>query len=148
MTIDEVTNNLEYGTKQLEMEIESGLWIKGSESELCCKEGIALNKQLIDWLTELKDLRVKVKQMEKDYVELEEINSRHMLETDNLLDVVRKDYRTIMEFKRLLKSALEDFDDMRTCLAEPYARLCGSKWRYADEAESLIRDIEDRTNDN
>lgn len=147
MTINEAIKDLEYGTKQFEMEIESGLWIKGSEPELCCKEGIVLNKQYIEWLTELKDLRVKVKQMEKDYVELEEINSRHMWETDNLLDVVRKDYKTIMELKRLLKSALEDFKEVRDCLSEPYARLCG-KWRYTDEAESLIRDIEDGTNDN
>ena len=57
MTIDEAIENLEYNTKQLEMEIESGLWIKGSESELCCKEGIALNKQLIELLTELKELK-------------------------------------------------------------------------------------------
>lgn len=57
MTIDEGIKNLEYGTKQLEMEIESGLWIKGSESELCCKESIALNKQHIEWLTELKEAR-------------------------------------------------------------------------------------------
>lgn len=57
MTIDEGIKNLEYGTKQLEMEIKSGLWIRGSESELCCKEGIALNKQLIEWLTELKELK-------------------------------------------------------------------------------------------
>lgn len=57
MTIDEAIKDLEYGTKQLEMEIESGLWIKGSEPELNCKEGIALNKQHIEWLTELKNLR-------------------------------------------------------------------------------------------
>lgn len=105
------------------------------------------HKQVVEWLTELKELRVKVKQMEKDYVELEEINSRHMWETDSLLDVVREDYRIITKLKRLLKSALDDFKEIRNYLGEPYARLCG-KWRYADEAESLIRDIEDRTNDN
>lgn len=57
MTIDEAIKDLEYGTKQLEMEIKSGLWIKGSESELRCKEGIALNKQHIEWLTELKEAK-------------------------------------------------------------------------------------------
>lgn len=57
MTLDEAIKDLEYGTKQLEMEIKSGLWIKGSEAELRCKEGIALNKQHIEWLTELKELR-------------------------------------------------------------------------------------------
>lgn len=34
MTIDEAIKDLEYGTKQLEMEIKSGLWIKGSESDI------------------------------------------------------------------------------------------------------------------
>lgn len=57
MTIDEAIKDLEYGSKQLEMEIKSGLWIKGSESELRCKEGITINKQHIEWLKELKDLR-------------------------------------------------------------------------------------------
>lgn len=37
MTIDEAIENLEYSTKQLEMEIESGIWIKGSVSESRCK---------------------------------------------------------------------------------------------------------------
>lgn len=57
MTIDEAIKDLEYGSEQLEMEIKSGLWNKGSESELRCKEGITLNKQYIEWLKELKDLR-------------------------------------------------------------------------------------------
>lgn len=57
MTIDEAIKDLEYGSEQLEMEIKSGLWTKGSESELRCKEGITLNKQHIEWLKELKDLR-------------------------------------------------------------------------------------------
>lgn len=68
MTIDEGIKNLEYGTKQLEMELESGLWIKGSESELSCKEGIALNKQYIEWLTELKNRR-EVSEIEKRSIE-------------------------------------------------------------------------------
>lgn len=57
MTIDEAIENLEYSTKQLEMEIESGIWIKGSVSESRCKQGIALNKQHIEWLKELKEMR-------------------------------------------------------------------------------------------
>ena len=57
MTIDEGIEKLEYCIEQLEMEIESGLWIKGSESELSCKEGIVLNKQYIEWLKELKEAK-------------------------------------------------------------------------------------------
>lgn len=71
MTIDEAIKDLEYGTEQLEMEIKSGLWIKGSESELRCKEGIALNKQHIEWLTELKEakrlLKAAVEDIHKTY---------------------------------------------------------------------------------
>jgi hypothetical protein len=49
------------------MEIESGLWIKGSESELSCKEGIALNKQHIEWLTELKEAKRLLKDFVSEY---------------------------------------------------------------------------------
>lgn len=107
MTIDEAIKDLEYGTKQLEMEIESGLWINGSESELLCKEGIALNKQHIEWLTELK------------------------------------------EAKRLLRLAVDDMtreadcgiclhDNDNKCPIEVAA--CKFKWRYADEAEKLLKE--------
>lgn len=66
MTIDETIKDLEYGTEQLEMEIKSGLWIKGSEPELSCKEGIALNKQYIEWLTELKEAKRLLKAAMED----------------------------------------------------------------------------------
>ena len=66
MMIDEAIKDLEYNTEQLEMEIKSGLWIKGSESELCCKEGIALNKQHIEWLTELKEAKRLLKSAVED----------------------------------------------------------------------------------
>ena len=75
MTIDEGIKNLEYGTKQLEMELESGLWIKGSESELSCKEGIALNKQYIEWLRELKEAKRLLKAAVDDLNEI--ISTRH-----------------------------------------------------------------------
>lgn len=113
-----------------------------------CTKCATEHRQIAEYLTELKELRVKVIQLEKDYEELEEINSKHMWETDNLLDMAKEDYRTIMELKKLLKLAVEDFGDMRNCLAEPYARLCGSKWRYADEAMKLIGDELCGKNDN
>ena len=81
MTIDEGIKNLEYGTNQLEMEIESGLWIKGSESELCCKEGFALNKQLIGWLTELKELKAADVQSVSVIKDLQEHIKQRILET-------------------------------------------------------------------
>ncbi|WP_303834657.1 hypothetical protein [Ruminococcus flavefaciens] len=133
MTIDEGIKNLEYGTKQLEMEIESGLWIKGSESELCCKEGIALNKKCIEWLTELKHLRDEVHKMKPD------------LDDKN---------RALKEAKRLLKLAVDDANSEAESLCafckhnhvvdgcpyiESYSE-CEYIWRYTDEALKLIKE--------
>lgn len=86
LTLDEAIKDLEYGTEQLEMEIKSGLWIKGSESELRCKEGIALNKQHIEWLTELKEAKsiIRVCNRVLGYLlecEIENTSTRHEVET-------------------------------------------------------------------
>ncbi len=43
------------------------------------------------------------------------------------------------EAKRLLKLAIEDFADIKPYLSEPHCRLCGNIWRYADEAEKLLK---------
>lgn len=40
--------------------------------------------------------------------------------------------------KRLLKAAVEDFDEIRSYLSEPYSHICEKQWRYADEALKLI----------
>ncbi len=42
--------------------------------------------------------------------------------------------------KELLKAAVEDFSEIKSYLSEPYSHLC-DKWRYADEAERLINNI-------
>ena len=110
MTIDEGIKNLEYGTKQLEMEIESGLWIKGSESELCCKEGIALNKQLIEWLTELKETKRLLKAAVEDIYKARIGGNCELCCIPQ--DISKCDY------------------DM--------GGDCQFKWRYADEALKLI----------
>lgn len=39
--------------------------------------------------------------------------------------------------KVLLKFAVEDFNEIKYCLSEPYSRLC-DKWRYEDEVLKLI----------
>jgi hypothetical protein len=77
MTIDEAIKHLEHGTEQLEMEIKSGLWIKGSESELRCKEGIVLNKQHIEWLTELKEAKRLLKMAVEDLSKMPCNNDTH-----------------------------------------------------------------------
>lgn len=115
MTINEGIKNLEYGTKQLEMEIESGLWIKGSESELCCKEGIALNKQHIEWLKELKEAKRLLK------VAVEDIrHCMHSYDPSEVCSLLDKDG----------ECPATDDDDCK----EKY------KWRYEAEALKLIGD--------
>ena len=152
LTLDEAIKHCLEVAEWKDIESLTDRWNDGDEwSESIkddCKQCAEEHRQIAKYLTELKELRVKVIQLEKDYEELEKINSKHMWETDNLLDMAKEDCRTIMELKRLLKLAVEDFEDMRSCLAEPYARLCGNKWRYADEALKLIGDEMCGKNDN
>lgn len=111
MTLEEAIKDLEYGTKQLEMELESGLWIKGSESELRCKEGIALNKQHIEWLKELKEAKRLLKVALEDfavYGALKDLSAEQRVQNP--------DWR---RFNRV-------FD------------VLDHQWRYADEALKLI----------
>lgn len=60
MTIDEAIKNLEYSIEQMTMELKSGLWETGSDTEAQVKQGIELNQQLIAWLTELKEARAEL----------------------------------------------------------------------------------------
>ena len=57
MTIDEAINKLEHGIEQLTMELKSGLWEVGSDTENAIKEGIKDNEQLIAWLIESKEAK-------------------------------------------------------------------------------------------
>jgi hypothetical protein len=57
MTIDEAIKQLEYGIEQMTMELKSGLWETGSDTEAEVKQGVKYNQQLIDWLTELKEAK-------------------------------------------------------------------------------------------
>jgi hypothetical protein len=149
MTIDEAIKDLEYGTKQLEMEIKSGLWIKESEPELRCKEGIALNKQHIEWLTELKELKnslgaVKLSNMKE---------ARELIRDYKAENITQK--KLIAEYKRLLKAAVQDirhcmryYDPCEVCSLLGEDGECPTtddddckekyKWCYEDEALALI----------
>lgn len=116
MTIDEAIESLGYGVEQLEMEIESGLCIKGSESDLRCKEGIAINKQHIEWLTELKEAKRLLKSAVDDF---EAIGEVHAAPTPMISPKYGDYMRTI---------------DIHT-----------RKWRYADTALKLIGEDENET---
>ena len=142
MTLDEAIKDLEYGTKQLEMEIKSGLWIKGSKPELRCKEGIALNKQHIEWLTELKERRERCAQYEVE--QISNLEQYDMLSRE--YEMLNERYK---EAKRLLKASVDDLkfeSQCRNCKHQQTGldNICngcrGNKyeWRYADEALNLI----------
>lgn len=57
MTLEEAIKQLEYGIEQMTMELKSGLWETGSDTEAEVKQGVKYNQQLIDWLTELKEAK-------------------------------------------------------------------------------------------
>lgn len=141
MTIDEAIKDLEYGTKQLGMEIKSGLWIKGSEPELRCKEGIALNKQHIEWLKELLQRRERCAQYEVE--QISNLEQYDMLSRE--YEILNERYK---EAVRLLKVAVEDFSNMNdhifdcdgmcdTCPIHGNRDTC-DKWVHVDEALKLI----------
>ncbi len=84
-------------------------------------------QQLTGWLKEVETLREDVEMWSKDATSLQ-------LSYNDLLANYKK-------AKRLLKAAVEDFSEIKPYLSEPYSHLC-DKWRYADEAEKLLKDEE------
>lgn len=138
MTIEEALKRLEYGIEQMTMELKSGLWETGSDSEAQVKQGIELNQQHIAWLTELKELR--------------EENKVLISERDRLIkkkgELLKKSEQ-ISECKRLLRLAVEDMTkeaDCGICLHDNDGECpievtgCKFKWRHADETLKLIED--------
>lgn len=116
------------------------------------------HRQHAEWLQELKSLRTGLARCEtiiKEFRQLleakEESNSKLMdlvarltEESAKLSDTLElhKDLLQITtnqlaEAKRLLKAAVEDFNEVKSYLSEPYSRLC-DKWRYENEALTLI----------
>ena len=51
--------------------------------------------------------------------------------------LLRDTVAELCEVKRLLKAAVEDFNETKSYLSEPYSHLC-DKWRYEDEALKLL----------
>ena len=83
-------------------------------------------QQLAGWLKEVETLREDVETWSKNATSLQ-------LSYNELL----ADYK---KAKQLLKLAVEDFDDIRPYLSEPYSHICERRWRYADEAEELLKE--------
>lgn len=143
MTIDEAIRHCEEVAEQNEKKAEYRPrmdYYDEIESRTDCLECAAEHRQIVEYLTELKELRVKFIQLEKDYVELEEINSKHMWETDNLLDEIREDCRTIMELKKFLIIAMNDMETIYEAGKDEGCYGIKFKWRYNDKALQLIGD--------
>lgn len=110
------------------------------------KHFMAEQKQLAEWLTELKELREKYREvvmegeiLNADYTEQVALNEQYKNREE--------------QYKRLMKLALEDLRLGRKCqfckhLITGYADICywchfntnKWEWRYADEALKLIGD--------
>lgn len=99
----------------------------------CANEEYAANyRQLADWLKELLQRREWCAQYEVE--QISNLEQYDMLSRE--YEILNERYK---EAVRLLKAAVEDFSEIKSCLSEPYSRLC-DKWRYTDEALKLIGD--------
>jgi hypothetical protein len=100
--------------------------------DMGCIKCAADNRQLAEWLTELKELR--------GLVAASRVLAKDVLAVDTLC-------KQILEYKRLLKLAVEDIESTDNCCLCKYydnpAESCQTTddcfvWRYADEAQNLI----------
>lgn len=130
MTLDEAIKHcLEVVKKNEQAKKDGNLWID-TEYEDCCAE----HRQLAEWLTELKELR--------GLVAASDVLAKDVLAVDTLC-------KQILEYKRLLKLALQDMngnnicDEVNACNACKYGScvICSTfEWQYTDEALKLIGD--------
>ena len=141
MTLDEAIKHCLEVAENNE-QFASGKWI-GSEGEANrqeCEQCAADHRQLAEWLTELKELR--------GLVAASNVLAKDVLAVDTLC-------KQILEYKRLLKLAVED---MYNSVNDVHCKYCSKwhtdqcqgtshldcyienkfKWRYADEALKLI----------
>ena len=117
MTLDEAINTLEHGIEQLTMELKSGLWEVGSDTENAIKEGIKDNEQLIAWLIESKEAKRLLKAAVED---IHDVLSSQIKITN---------YTLCEKCKHYLNCNCKD-----KCIA----RYDLKQWRFADEALKLI----------
>ena len=121
MTIDEAIKHCEEVAKQNETDAEK--WQKeGGEQwgkTTVCRECAADYRQLAEWLMELKDLRA---------------------EQNDQYTFIRELMDELKESKRLLKAATEDMKILYEVGKDEGCLGMDFKWRYADEAEKLLKD--------
>lgn len=144
MTLDEAIKE-----RQKVIEVQEKLYKEAStnESKEIIKSATDNDRQFVEWLRELKDLREENKVLTRDCLRLIKSN-----------DKLRKKVGVIAKYKRLLKVAVEDMTGMqfgnecKVCSKNLLPNECpihnnvacilekDFKWRYADEALKLIGD--------
>ena len=134
MTIDEAIQHCLEQVAKYERQCEFGVSQEGKEFNSQCA---ADHRQLAEWLTELKQWR-RVYGVCPSY--------------EMCIPECKEGYDAqIAEYKRLLKLAVEDFDEMdkhiwdcTDCGSCPLSSgelgICGQMWRYTDEAKKLLGD--------
>lgn len=135
MTIDEA---IEERLKVIKVQEKLYEESYSDESKEIIKNATDNDRQLAEWLTELKDLREenKVLTSECDRLIKEKGELLSKVSGGDVLRICQLEEQ-LEEAKRLLKAAVEDFSEVKSYLSEPYSRLC-NKWRYEDEALKLI----------
>ena len=143
MTIDEaIEYYIKVATQRELADEEKGDYDKWNETRFLTKKQsmqiIAENRQLAEWLKELKDLREENKDWKEEYAILNKISYGY--------------YKELKKAKQLLKFAIEDFASIDEVKLLPentirpmleYTRIIdivNPKWRYADEAEELLKE--------
>lgn len=94
-----------------------------------CREYAAEQRQLVEWLTELKDLREENKVLTRDCLRLIKVKEKLL-----------KKVGVIAKYKRLLKMAMEDMKILYETGTDEGCIGIKFKWRYADEALKLLGD--------
>lgn len=147
LTLDEVIKHCLEVAEQKECKMTSD----DGYTDVSMKQCAADHRQLADWLRELKDLR------EENKVLISECD-RLIKEKGELL----KKSEQVAEYKRLLKAAVEDIHELlcdkknldgngQSCNICSYIEWCPCckectirenlrNWRYADEAEKLLKE--------
>ena len=135
MTIDEA---IEERLKVIKVQEKLYEESYSDESKEILKNATDNDRQLADWLTELKNLREenKVLMQECDRL-IKEKDELNKLKEKAVLDICRREAK-LREAKRLLKAAMKDMKMLYESGKDEGCVGIEFKWRYADEALKLI----------
>ena len=135
MTIDEA---IEERLKVIKVQEKLYEESYSDESKEILKNATDNDRQLADWLTELKNLREenKVLMQECDRL-IKEKGELNKLKEKAVLDICRREAK-LREAKRLLKAAMKDMKMLYESGKDEGCVGIEFKWRYADEALKLI----------